>query len=246
MVSSAANTEAARAAFGAPIVRTFFWGFHIEISSNDLRQFLSVADPVNAIIASIGPMTGPAAPFIAIAALFIAGALQWLRSSDHGNGVYVSMSWFAPGAFVVTTVPAGRGLEEPASARGPGDAYEQAGDPWYRDYGGGLFGLRLEEDILWNLPDGTVRENVLVNLNPPGFGNVYFNGWLSSDPTVGHFRLHVGVASFRGGRVNVRMMVRDAAGRRSVVDREIAGPRALAPNEVFDAPSNGVATQLPT
>lgn len=93
-----------RAATGPAIVRTFFWGFHIEISSQGLRDFLSVADPVTAIVASMGPVTGPAAPFVTLAAAFAAGALQVLRGLDRGNGVYLSMSWFAPGVFIPTTV----------------------------------------------------------------------------------------------------------------------------------------------
>lgn len=39
-----------------------------------------------------------------IAAVFIAGALRLLRELDQGRGVYISMSWFAAGAFVPTTV----------------------------------------------------------------------------------------------------------------------------------------------
>jgi hypothetical protein len=54
-------------------------------------------------------VTGPAAPFIAIAAVFIAGALGLLKSLDQGYGVYISMSWFAPGIFVPTPVPRPRG-----------------------------------------------------------------------------------------------------------------------------------------
>jgi hypothetical protein len=65
---------------------------------------VSVANPINAIVAAIGPVTGPAAPFVAIAAGFVAGALALLRGIDRGRGVYVSMSWFALGVFVPTTV----------------------------------------------------------------------------------------------------------------------------------------------
>ncbi|WP_437589706.1 caspase family protein [Sorangium sp. So ce1000] len=230
-----------RAATGAPIVRAFFWGFHIEISSQSLREFLSVADPINAIVAALGPITGPAAPFVALAAAFIAGALQLLRGLDRGNGVYVSMSWFAPLVFIPTTVPANRQSSAAIAKRDPGEPYEQAGDPWRRDYGGGLFGLRLEEDIYWNLPEGTVREQVIVHLNPPGFGNIHFNDWLSPDPTVGHFRLHVGVRAFWGGRVELRMMIRDAAGRRSIVTSEAPGPRAFTAAEIEESSAHSSA-----
>lgn len=107
---SDATSAAPRAAKGKPIVRTFFWGFHIEISSGGLTHFLSVAQPVNAIVAAIGPVTGPAAPFILAAAGFVAGALKLLKNLDHGQGVYISMSWVTPGVFIPTTVKGKREL----------------------------------------------------------------------------------------------------------------------------------------
>jgi hypothetical protein len=89
---------------GGTIARAFWWGFHVEISHQDLLAFLDTATPINAIAAAIGPVTGPAAPFVALIAGFIAGALELLRGLDRGRGVYVSMSWFAPGVFVPTSV----------------------------------------------------------------------------------------------------------------------------------------------
>lgn len=89
---------------GSTVARTFWWGFHIEISHADLQAFLGAANPVNALVAAIGGATGPAAPFIVLAAGFVAGTLQLLAGLDRGRGVYVSMSWFAPGVFVPTSV----------------------------------------------------------------------------------------------------------------------------------------------
>lgn len=89
---------------GGTVVRAFWWGFHIEISHADLQAFLAVAAPINQIAGAIGPVTGPAAPFVMLAAGFIAGALDLLRGLDRGRGVYISMSWFAPGVFVPTSV----------------------------------------------------------------------------------------------------------------------------------------------
>ena len=89
---------------GGTVARAFWWGFHIEISHGDLQSFLGVANPINAIVAAIGPVTGPAAPFVALVAGFIAGALGLLAGLDRGRGVYISMSWFAPGVFVPTSV----------------------------------------------------------------------------------------------------------------------------------------------
>lgn len=89
---------------GGTVVRAFWWGFHIEISHADLQAFLAVAAPINQIAGAIGPVTGPAAPFVMLAAGFISGALELLRGLDRGRGVYISMSWFAPGVFVPTSV----------------------------------------------------------------------------------------------------------------------------------------------
>lgn len=93
-----------------PVVRTYFWGFHIEIGTRTLSDFLSVAQPVNAMVAAIGPVTGPAAPFILAAAGFVAGALKLLKNLDHGQGVYISMSWMSPGVFIPTSVSGKRDL----------------------------------------------------------------------------------------------------------------------------------------
>lgn len=93
-----------RSARGGTVVRAFWWGFHIQISHQDLQALLGVADPINQLAVMIGPVTGPAAPFVLLAATFVAGALALLRSLDRGRGVYVSMSWFAPGIFVPTSV----------------------------------------------------------------------------------------------------------------------------------------------
>lgn len=90
---------------GGTVVRAFWWGFHIQISHEDLQAFLGGANAVNTIVDMIGGnIPSPAAPFIHLAAIFVAGALQLLAGLDRGNGVYISMSWFAPGVFVPTSV----------------------------------------------------------------------------------------------------------------------------------------------
>lgn len=90
---------------GGTVVRAFWWGFHIQVSHEDLEAFLGGANAVNTIVDMIGGnIPSPAAPFIRLAALFVAGALQLLAGLDRGNGVYISMSWFAPAVFVPTSV----------------------------------------------------------------------------------------------------------------------------------------------
>lgn len=100
----AITPTAAASQRGGTVVRAFWWGFHVEISHQDLATFLGAAIPVNSIAAAIGPVTGPAAPFVALVAGVIAATLEALRGLDRGRGVYVSMSWFAPGVFVPTSV----------------------------------------------------------------------------------------------------------------------------------------------
>lgn len=93
------------AARGGTVARAFWWGFHVQISHEDLDAFVIAAAPINIIIGAIeGGIPSPATPFIAAAAAFVADALGLLKSLDRGSGVYVSMSWFAPFVFVPTTV----------------------------------------------------------------------------------------------------------------------------------------------
>jgi hypothetical protein len=181
-----------RANRGGTVVRAFWWGFHIEISHEDLTAFLNSADPINAAIGAIGgAIPSPASPFIALAAAFVAGALGLLRSLDQGNGVYVSMSWFAPGAFVPTTVPTRSEL-----SRGPGDIVEFDSDRI-------PFGPNWKEDrfIDFRLPEGGVRDGDAVVYAAPGSnGNCYFVRWHNpDDPRDGRFWLHIGSPLFGGG-----------------------------------------------
>jgi hypothetical protein len=90
---------------GGTVARAFWWGWHVEISHEDLVTFLAAATTVNTIVGAIGGgIPSPAQPFIVLAATFVKGALGLLQSLDNGRGVYVSMSWFAPGVFVPTSV----------------------------------------------------------------------------------------------------------------------------------------------
>jgi len=90
---------------GGVTVRAFWWGFHIEIDHPSLESILTSADSVNALVGMIGgTIPSPAQPWIVLAAQFVAGVHQLLRSLDRGQGVYISMSWFAPGIFMPTSV----------------------------------------------------------------------------------------------------------------------------------------------
>ncbi len=98
-------TATAQAATGT-VVRTFWWGFHVEFGHDDLESVLTAADAVNRVVSLIGGnIPSPAQPWIRLLAPFIASVHQGLRGLDQGCGIYVSMSWFAPGVFIPTTVP---------------------------------------------------------------------------------------------------------------------------------------------
>ena len=98
--------DAAPAAVGqGTTVRVFPWGFHIQIDHDTLERVLDAADTVNELVLSIGgSIPSPAQPWIALIALFVAGAHAALRALDRGQGIYISMSWFAQGIFVPTSV----------------------------------------------------------------------------------------------------------------------------------------------
>jgi hypothetical protein len=84
-------------------VQAYWWGFQIYLSHQDLQSFVPGATAVNAVVAVVGGLVaGPWSPWIAAAAAFITAALNLLKGMDTGSGVFVSMSWFAPGAFVPT------------------------------------------------------------------------------------------------------------------------------------------------
>ncbi|NJM55149.1 MAG: hypothetical protein HC841_03820 [Verrucomicrobiae bacterium] len=90
---------------GGTAVRAFWWGFHVQVSHEDMQSFVEGAGSVNDIVGAIGgSIPSPAQPYIKLAATFIKATLGLLDGLDHGRGVYVSMSWFAPGVFVPTSV----------------------------------------------------------------------------------------------------------------------------------------------
>lgn len=92
-------------ASGATVVRAFWWGFHVEIGHEDLETVLNSADAINSLVALIGGnIPSPAAPWIKLLAPFVASIHQRLRELDRGRGIYISMSWFAPGVFIPTPV----------------------------------------------------------------------------------------------------------------------------------------------
>jgi metacaspase-1 len=240
----APTSAGAMANRGGTVVRSFWWGFHIEVSHEDIQAFLASADPINAVIGAVGGgIPSPAAPFIALAAAFVAGALGLLRTLDQGSGVYISMSWFAPGVFVPTTVPRRSAV---SSSRASGSRGEPVG--LASDIIG--FGPNWREDRLIDprLPKGAMRDgDALVYAEPGSNGNCYFVRWVNpDDPRDGRFYLHIGSPFFGGGGrcvwvVNGHYENYDLFPR----DGERGRPPATAaarPSKASNTASNGVSS----
>ena len=88
----------------------FWWGFHVVIP-HEAMQWLDVAfgsgliANAAALGAVIGPtLSVPVAGWV-LAALFVYLMAEWglCHACDKGNGIYLSMTWIAPGIFVPTT-----------------------------------------------------------------------------------------------------------------------------------------------
>jgi|ERR1700722_5425525 hypothetical protein len=90
---------------GGVTVEAYWWGFHVVIPHDTLGSILDSGDTLNSTVNAIGGnIPSPAQPWIKLLAPFVAGVHQLLRSIDQGRGIYISMSWFAPGVFVPTSV----------------------------------------------------------------------------------------------------------------------------------------------
>jgi hypothetical protein len=103
-VTGPRSTESVSRA-GDVVVRAFWWGFHVQISHEALESILDSGDSLNATVNAIGgSIPSPAQPWIKLLAPFVAGIHAALRGIDRGNGIYISMTWFAPGVFIPTSV----------------------------------------------------------------------------------------------------------------------------------------------
>jgi type IV secretory pathway VirB2 component (pilin) len=87
------------------VARAFWWGLQIEITSQDLSGLLNAADPNGDVVQFVrNVLPGDYAKWIDVIAPFIVAGTSLLRGLDKGRGVYISMSWFAPGILIPTTV----------------------------------------------------------------------------------------------------------------------------------------------
>jgi hypothetical protein len=89
---------------GAVKVEAFWWGFHFVFPHDVLVYITTTADVINTVVELIGPETGPAAPFVELAAALVQKMIDNMRNMDVGNGIYFSMTWLLPGVFVPTPI----------------------------------------------------------------------------------------------------------------------------------------------
>jgi hypothetical protein len=108
--SGIASTELAgpvvSAVSGDPIVRAFWWGFHIEFSHENIVAFVNSRNPMSEIIDVVSRVMNTRFPaWIGPVVGFMYAVLQVIAQAiDQGKGIYLSMSWFVPGVFIPTTV----------------------------------------------------------------------------------------------------------------------------------------------
>lgn len=131
--------------------------------------------------------------------------------------------------------------EAPSRPRATGERVN-LGECGQIHFGGGLFGQSYNANMDYELPNGYVRDEVEVVLDPPGSGNVHFVRWNSpADPTRASFEYHVGVQAFWGGRARFYMIARPVV---IINNPEIRGPAAAAPKP-SDANGSASAPRSP-
>lgn len=99
----------------------------MQISHEDLETILNSADMINDLVVAIGgDIPSPAQPWIKLIGPYVSLVHDKLRELDTGYGIYISMSWFAPGLFVPTPVQGPVYAPEPAPERAEQHAAERA------------------------------------------------------------------------------------------------------------------------
>lgn len=103
--ASANRSLVSRATRGGSSAQAFWWGFHIVVSHEDVVAIVNAFDGLDQFINAISAVVpGVIRPFLGVVKIFLEISSAVLRAVDRGRGVYISMSWFAPGIFVPTSV----------------------------------------------------------------------------------------------------------------------------------------------
>jgi hypothetical protein len=92
---------------GGTVARAFWWGFHIQFSHEDVQVIITALDGAALLINLLSQgdiCPRPIRPFLPLVRIFLDVSRAVLQALDRGNGVYISMSWVAPGVFIPTSV----------------------------------------------------------------------------------------------------------------------------------------------
>lgn len=99
------RTRTSVATRGGTVARAFWWGFHIQFSQEDTMALVQNIGAHARIISELSPLVpGAARPWLGLLQVFLNAHVAVINAVNRGRGVYLSMSWFAPGIFVTTTV----------------------------------------------------------------------------------------------------------------------------------------------
>ncbi len=90
---------------GGLVCRTFWWGFHLEISHADLEDLARVGISHIALARRIEVMPHMVLPHLGTLVDFAVERFDSIAKLDRGAGVFISMSSFAPDLYVTTAVP---------------------------------------------------------------------------------------------------------------------------------------------
>jgi len=85
-------------------VEVFWWGFHFRIPESRMAYWVAGGLSVGGVLGAVAGTTGPAAPFLSLVAAYVVAEFETAKQVDVGNGVFISMTWFAPGIFVPTAI----------------------------------------------------------------------------------------------------------------------------------------------
>ena len=109
-ISAGDATVLARAVKPAPrsggvVCRTFWWGFHLEISNAELETMNAAGISRDVLGQRIEMVPRRVVPHLGTLVDFVVASFENIKKIDRGAGVFVSMSSFAPDLYVTTAVP---------------------------------------------------------------------------------------------------------------------------------------------
>jgi len=90
-----------------PTINVFWWGIQFVVEEPALKYVLSIdgiAGAVEGFLAAAAAAAPPADLIVGALALYFAVEAAVITAVDQGKGVYLSMTWIAPGLFLPTSI----------------------------------------------------------------------------------------------------------------------------------------------